>query len=67
VPGYFQKYLCSYWLVSLCHWYALMYVCGVITCTYISRAADFGGELGEILVGSSRDVSIRDVVRACTL
>ena len=45
----------------------LLYVCDVIICTYILRAAHFGAELGDIIVGSSRGVAICGVVRACTL
>ena len=45
----------------------LLYVCDVINCTCISRAAHFGAELGDIIVGSSRGVAICGEVRACTL
>jgi len=67
LPGLFREYLRGYWLFWLCQCHPLLYVCDVITCTCILRAAPFGAELGEILVGSSRGIAICGVVRACTL
>jgi len=67
LPGELWEDLCGDRLVWLCHCHALLYVRDVTTCTCILRAAPFGAELGEILVGSSRGVAICGVVRACTL
>jgi len=67
LPGSFWEYLWGHRLVWLCHCHAVLYVCDVITCTCILRAAPFGAELEEILVGSSRGVAISGVLRACTL